>query len=316
MNKHLRLALRAIVYILLASMLVGLLIAVGFIAYNNRSVDAPSREELSVSLERSIVWMENNENEILGVNNPILWYKVKSVAEATDNSRLKKLYSLYQKKFNQRAYEYQRLWSPLFEPGSKAYLQLEDIAHWRGYVRHWMYALHCSEVLGESPEIAAQNYANYCGDAYLFNVTCTAHQMTAILFMKKNNCGEAKQIDETISQLQARLVNLMTFDPRVVDIYMQRALKLAESGKSSLIKAVWLRRILDAQLPDGGWANFQPLIYVGDNKYIGFGHASSRTGNPRGASGGKGLSLGEVHSTFHATAQSFMLLSLILGEKQ
>lgn len=306
--------IRVAVFLPLSLLAVGLLIVVGVIGYNNRTVDPPSREELSASLEKSIVWLENNRQAVLGVYNPILWYRVKAAAGITQDSRLSELYSLYEQQFFASSYRERRLWMPLFVPGARADLRNDDVTGMVEYLSHWMYALHCSEELGIMPNIAAQNDAAFCGKSYLylFNTTCTAHQMTGMLFLKKNGCADAAQVDATIAALQERLVNLLTFDTRVVDIYMQRALKLAESGGADLIKPVWLRRILDAQQPDGGWANFEPLVGIGSGRYIGFGHASSRTGNPRGDGSTRGLSVGEVHSTFHATAQSLLLLTLLV----
>lgn len=299
-------------YLILILSLAGSLLVAALIGYNNRNVDRPSQEEMRAALEKTIVWMESNEQAILEVDNPILWYRVKLAAEITGDSRLKNIYSQYEKIFSDQDYRYQRLWMPLFKDDSRADLQYEDVEQAVEYVKHWMYALHCAQDLLQAPEIAAQNEINYCGSWYLFNTTCTAHQMTAILFLKKNDCGDTRELDKTISALQARLVNLLTYDARVVDIYLQRAYKLAESGAPELIKPVWLRRILDAQQPDGGWANFEPLIYVGNNQYLGLGRADSRTGNPRGKSSMKGVSIGEVHSTFHATVQSLMLLTLLV----
>jgi hypothetical protein len=293
---------------------VGVLIVVSIIGYNNRAVAMPSREEFSDSLEKSIVWLENNKQAVLDVYNPILWYRVKEAAEITRDTRLKDLYSLYEQRFFTGSHQGRRLWMPLFVPDARAGLRDEDVTDMPQYLSHWMYALHCSEALGAMPTIAAQNDAAFCGKSYLylFNTTCTAHQMTGMLFLKQNGCADAAQVDATIATLQERLVRLLTFDARVVDIYLQRTLKLAESGRVDLIKPVWLRRMLDAQQPDGGWANFDPLVSIGNGRYIGFGHASSRTGNPRGDGSSRGLSVGEAHSTFHATAQSLLLLSLLV----
>ena len=297
-------------------LVVGVLTVAGFIAYNNRPVDPPSRAELSASLEKSIVWLENNKRAVLAVDNPILWYRVKTAAEITGDERLRALYSSYERRFLAGSHTKRRLWAPLFVPGSKADLRSEDVTDMPEYMQHWMYAMHCSEELAAVPSIAAQNAVDFCGTSfhYLYNTTCTAHQVTGMLFLKKSGCANPAQVDATIAGLRNRLVNLLTFDARVVDIYLQRALKLAELGNADLIKPVWLQRILRAQQPDGGWANFEPLVPVGNGRYIGFGHASSRIGKPRGEENTKGLSIGNAHSTFHATMQSLLLLTLLVHE--
>lgn len=65
----------------------------------------------------------------------------------------------------------------------------------------------------------------------------------------------------------------LTWDVRVVDVYLQRVLMLVDSGARSRVKPVWLSRVLKAQSKDGGWSAFQALIQVGPELAMGFSSA-------------------------------------------
>jgi hypothetical protein len=73
---------------------------------------------------------------------------------------------------------------------------------------------------------------------------------------------------------------------------------LAESGMAQKIKPVWLQRILDAQLADGGWGSLYMLLPVSRTHYLGL------TDRPV---------IMEPRSNFHTTAQGVFLFSLLAG---
>jgi hypothetical protein len=101
-----------------------------------------------------------------------------------------------------------------------------------------------------------------------------------------------------VAALQSRIVGQLTWDPRVVDVYVQRVLMLVESGAVERVKPVWLQRVLAAQQPDGGWAGVDPLLELGSEFSLGLG--------PRG------FTLSPPRSDFHASAQGLLLLSLLV----
>ncbi|MDC3332720.1 hypothetical protein OAV62_00600 [bacterium] len=289
---------------------------VGSVVNNNIGIDAPSKAELEKSLSRSILWVKDNKLSLLKVPNYILWYRVKRVADLTHDQELLAIYLEFEKKYlgtyTQKVDN--RVWLPLVYESRRSLIGPGEIQGFPSYLQHWIYGLHCSEALSEIDVIKKQHKGDFCG-AYLINPTCTAHQMSGVLFIEKNQCKVDFDLPSLKSELQNHLRDLLVYDFRLVDIYFQRALKLIESGSSDTLKGRWLERIVNAQQPDGGWANFDPVVYIGDGRYIGYGHASSRTGKPGGdKSWLKGVSVGEVHSTFHATVQSMMLIALLLEE--
>ena len=98
-------------------------------------------------------------------------------------------------------------------------------------------------------------------------------------------------------QLQHRIQRQLTWDPRVVDGYLQRVLMLAESGNADAIKPVRLQNIIETQRPDGGWSGIDALLPVGNGRYLAFGS--------------RGFTISRPASDFHATAQDVLLFSIL-----
>ena len=123
-----------------------------------------------------------------------------------------------------------------------------------------------------------------------------------INFLRQQACNDvdADAIDTVVLRLQQDIAWQLTWDIRVVDIYLQRVMMLAITGAHDKIKPIWTQQILDHQLEDGSWANFVPLIPVGNGQSLGYSPQI--------------LSLGSATSSFHVTAQGVYLLTLISKE--
>lgn len=115
--------------------------------------------------------------------------------------------------------------------------------------------------------------------------------------VQQSDCGNPEATRAAVAELQSRIAGQLTWDPRVVDVYVQRVLMLVESGAEDRVKPIWLQRVLAAQRPGGGWARTDPLLELGSGFSLGFG--------PRG------LAFAPPRSDFHATAQGLLLLSLL-----
>ena len=116
-----------------------------------------------------------------------------------------------------------------------------------------------------------------------------------INFLNKNSCIQIEGVENVIDDLQRDIVGQLTWDIRVVDVYLQRVMMLLITGAQDMVKPIWIQQILDRQLSDGGWENFDKLLKLSGNKSIGF---SSRI-----------ISIKPEKSTFHATAQGVYLLT-------
>lgn len=264
----------------------------GLLYMNNRTATWPERDELAPALEAGIDWMTRHREAILKQANPVLWWMVQQSAERTGDPRLQALFADYAA---QRLGVGRNLWVPLFYPGRWVPFSDADIAHFPDYNLHFIYAISCDSGLADNPVVQSQLDPGFC-DRHPWRPACATHQLMGFRFMQINQCGDSEATRASVSALQSRIVAQLTWDPRVVDVYVQRVLMLIESGAADRVKPVWLRRVLDAQRPDGGWAGVDPLISAGELT-LGFG--------PRG------LSLKQPRSDFHASAQGLLLLSLL-----
>lgn len=175
-------------------------------------------------------------------------------------------------------------------------MKFEDIASFPYYNWHFIYAITCDRDLEQIPEITAQNEAGFC-DRYPLRPACVTHQLMGIRLLQDRECGTAEVLADIVEQLQQRIHRQLTWDPRVVDVYLQRVLMLAESGDARSIKPIWLQNVIEAQRPDGGWSGVDPLLPLGAGRYLGFG--------------GRGFTLRRPVSDFHATAQGVLLFSIL-----
>jgi hypothetical protein len=284
----------------MALIVVFLLLAYAYLIWeNNKIVTIPNQADLQTTLEKAIVWLDRNREIILSVSNPPLWRMVQQAAELTGDERLKSLFAAYNHRYlENRNNDVWRVWRHLFYPGTRVPVRFEDITRLPYYDWHFIYASLCDRKLGNNPEIAAQNNPAFC-DKHPISPACEARQLMGIRLLQRSDCGDAEQLADTVRQLEQRIRRQLVLDPRVVDVYMQRVLMLMESGAREFVKPIWIKRLVDAQRTDGGWASFYPLmpLLIGD-RYFGYG--------PKYFALKK-----QPHSDFHMTAQGVLLFSIL-----
>ncbi len=287
---------------LLRAGLAVLSLAVLIVAYllwnNNRTVAAPDQARLNTSLENGIRWLSAHRTNILSTNNPMVWRMVQQAGDATDDARLQTLFANYAERYLENRSG--NIWRPLFYPKSWVPIRFEDIAGFPYYNWHFLYASSCDRDLAKVPEIAAQNDPAFC-DRYPLRPACVTHQMMGLRLLQRSECGNQAELSNSIEVLQRRIHTQLTWDPRVVDVYMQRVLMLVESGARGLVKPVWLQQLVEAQQADGGWASFMPLVPLGENRFLGI------TRLPR---------IMTPKSDFHMTAQGVLLFALLTNPPQ
>ena len=88
---------------------------------------------------------------------------------------------------------------------------------------------------------------------------CTTHQLIGVMLMAREACAPAAQLSPLQVNLLGDIEQQMQWDIVVKDAYLQRMVMLMWQGKPEQIKAVWLRRVLMAQQPDGGWIGGRQL---------------------------------------------------------
>jgi hypothetical protein len=263
---------------------------------NNRTAPPPTEAALAAALEDGIQWLEQHQDSILRNQTAMLWWMVQQSAQRTQDPRLVALFDRYRRQVLEPNPSY--LWQPLFDRDAWVPLRDESVKPLSYYYLLILHGLTCDAELGALPLVREQMQADFCPSRYPLRPACVTHQTIGMRFMQERGCGEKAEVDQVVHSLQDRIARQLTWDPRPVDVYLQRVLMLVESGQVERVKPVWLQRVLDAQLDDGGWGDFHPLLPLGNGKHFGFS--------------GRGVSIGTPDPSFHATAQGVLLLSLLL----
>lgn len=284
------------------AIVLGLLVPLSAFAYlvwdNNRPSAPPTRAAYLAGYERAVQWMLDNQGRNLHDDNVFLWWMIQRAGELRQDDRLVRLAGEYRHKvLDARPRDvWHRLFTPdIAEPVST--LQL-DLVQAPDYNYHLLYALTCAASLAYEPVIQQQLREDFCWQTHPLAPACTTHQLIAMQLMARRGCGNAAKVRLLSEALEQRVLGQLFWDPRVVDVYVQRLLVLADSPNPLPIRARWLQRFLEAQLPDGGWGDLQPLIDLGSGRALSF---SNRI-----------VGIREVRSSLHTTAQAILLLSLLM----
>lgn len=290
-------ATMAAVLILLAAGTGGALLSAGFRS-NNESAAMPAPSELAASRNRAVAWLRNNEAEALATNNATLWRMVRESAALSGNEYLAKLYLRFHDRY--LAGKPNNPWQHMFDAGSTQRIPVEALDAWPDYNLLFFYGLSCQSALRAEPRVAALLKVDACGrigtPAYFRDPACLTHQLMGVHFMQDRQCENAQETAALATSLIDQVVVNMEWDFRVTDFYIQRLMMLAEAGANDRIRARWLVRVLDAQRPDGGWDDLDPLIATG-RQSLGWSGRSLRLRQPR--------------SNFHTTAQGLYLMALL-----
>ncbi len=270
----------------------------GFLFYQNNREAAPVGDaKIAQSYERGVSWLLNHRAEILQDGNPILWWMLGESARISGDERVQKLFNEFTTNLD-RVAPY-AIWQAFFHPqqfhnatfSASEYLSLVE------YQQYFLYGLTCSRQLAQEPFVEAQNNPDFCwSGSRIIRPACVTHQLMGYRMAQRRQCA-IESLDRNIAVLQKTIEKQLRYDPRVVDVYVQRVLMLVDSGAHDRVQARWLERVMDAQRKDGGWSDMQPVIPLGGGKYFGFNATT--------------LTIGESVSNFHATAQGVLLMSLL-----
>ena len=271
----------------------------GYLFYeNNRSVASVSHERIAQSYESSVTWLLNHRDDIQRDANPMLWWMLGESARISGDPRVRQLYDEFRQNYDRYASD--SIWQTFFhaEKFRGASFPAQAYNSFVEYQQYFLYGLTCSVQLAQEPLIIAQNDPQFCWHgSRIIRPACVTHQLMGYRMAQRNQCV-IEHLDAHIAVLQNTIEKQLRYDPRVVDVYVQRVLMLVDSGAVERVKPRWLQRVLDAQQSDGGWSDMQPLTPVGGGRYFGFG--------------ANGVTAAVPISNFHATAQGVLLTSLLL----
>jgi hypothetical protein len=297
MPKSIRVALKttALAIVLLGG------IYLGFFLHNNYGPDQIEPDEYAVSMRRATGWLLDHRKDILEDRNVMLWWMVRQAAEVSRNIDLALLVNEHRERFVKR--EPLSPWRRLIDDRSVSLdptaLLVADLPI---YNLHFLYGLSCDRTLGEQIAVRQQMSIDYCPQQHPFAPACMTHQLMGFRFMQRFRCGEAEDINRQVTSLRRGITRQLWLDPRVVDVYLQRVLMLVEGSGTQSVRGRWIRRILDNQLEDGGWADMQPLVQLGSDHALGFARRS--------------VAIGTMRSNLHATAQGPWLMALLDRQRE
>jgi len=284
--------------------LLALLLAISLFVFswsvlqNNRNIEVVTPEDIQKHFEKSVSWLEANYSSVENTANPILWWMIKQAAITSNNETLNEIYFKY--KTDHLDNNPPNLSTPMFNqyfrpklPDISVFSKLYD------YQTFFFYALSCDENFAVEPLIRKQFMPSFCSLHFL-RQSCTTHQVMGLRFMQRNQCGYDEVVNRTISKLKEILISELTWDFRVGDIYIQRVLMMLDLSVYSEVKPIWIKNILSAQNGDGGWDDLDPIIYLGNDYFLGY---STQL-----------FTIKKMKSDFHSTAQAIWLLSMLVEE--
>ncbi len=271
------------------------------ILINNSSRPAPSETELRAALGRALEWMVQHRSE-LHAEPPshVLWWMLAVADERLGGDpRLESSIQEYLERWTQprspgvlilRLLFARHLARPLVPVSAAGALRPDNLM--------MVYALTCSPQLAGLPGIRTQLRGDSCPVVWPVWPHCATHQLMGILWALDSGCTG---IPTTLAAaLEGTIRRQLVLDFRVDESYIQRALLLAASGgRCSPPKPVWIARILEHQLPDGGWDYDYPALRLSASRFL--------------VIGSDGISIRPPQSQLHATAQAILLLSYLLA---
>jgi hypothetical protein len=267
---------------------------------NNRETDPATYQHIKQHFDRSVSWLSASYPSLENIENPILWWMIKEAASNSDDDTLNGIFSRYKK--NHLDNRPPNLSTPMFDKFYRPKVpDIDYLNQLQDYQQFFFYALSCDTNLGSEPVIQRQMLPQFCSLHYL-HPRCITHQLMGLRFMQRYQCGYDDTVTSTIAALQQVVISELTWDFRVGDAYIQRVLMLVETGAYTKTKPVWIKNILSAQNDDGSWDDLHPVLYLGNDYYL--GHTSMLPAVKKQA------------ADFHATAQAIWLLSLLLKETE
>jgi hypothetical protein len=285
---------------LLAAMSIGI-----FIFYseysNSRDMPMPSDAELRASFTRASAWVLGNRERLLAENNPMLWLFVRQAGNLSGEQRMLALARDYQSGHTDGS-----LWRFLFDPSERDRVRNAIIVlpeELPDYNHLFLYGATCNTMLREDPEVHSLFSPSACTPRLLWlrSPWCRTHQLMGLRLVQQSHCEPDTVMTATVASVQQLILTELKWDFRVEDAYIQKVLTLVESGRRTDVKAVWLRRILDAQRADGGWDGVDVIARLPGSRVLCWQDGRLYP-----------VARHDPTSTFHATAQALYLLALLL----
>jgi hypothetical protein len=272
---------------------------VGSLLHNNWPQPPPDAVELSAALERALNWVAGHRAALLAEpQNHILWWMLAAADErlggdARLEEPLREYFALPSGSGTQGAVILKLLFARnVVLPA----VPLAAVRTLRPDQQLMVYGLTCSAPLAALPSVREQLTADACPVVWMMQPHCATHQRMSLLWASSQGCVQAPS--PLTTRLEGDIRRQLTLDARVDEAYLQRTLILVAARGCEAVRPAWVRRILEQQLPDGGWEFDYPTLPLP------FGRALLL--------GTRGIAVRTPTSQLHATAQAILLLSYLV----
>src|SRR3974390_1967396 len=191
-----------------------------FIWYdNNRAVPAPTEDEIRISFQRGVTWLDHNQDAALAQNNPVIWWFISEAGRETANDVLNELAGAYRRRYIDG--QPGNPWRFLFDPQSPGTITDAPL-YFADYTVLFLYGISCSERLREEPAVVAMLDPEHCAPLLMpiLDPTCRTHQLVGMRFIQRNRCEAPDPTRAIIDHLQKGILVEATWDARRDDAYV------------------------------------------------------------------------------------------------
>jgi len=234
---------RRIRIIITAAALAPLAILAAILAYNNISLttDKTFEKKLNTALENALQWTEANKQSILNKKNIALVKLLNECNQAKNNPLFSQILADY---LNTPARP--KCWKRLLDPDYHVDRVELNITIKEEYLDNkWvLYALAPDKADADPKKLGLF-------DPNRWQRRKLTHQLDALLLLRKTRPDP--NLDLLIDRLCQRITTQLITDFAVIDLYIQKVAFVLRAKHPEKIRKRWLERIIENQLPDGGW---------------------------------------------------------------
>lgn len=260
------------VWLARCSLLALVLIAVlagrwGFVVWPVAQDDAPvPMLERQARFERAVAWFKANEAGILVDGNAALWWMIQTAAERSQDPYLSALVQRSLKRIYPAGPE-THAWKRMVDPAARVTMGGVDTTGLSDYQRLFYHAVTCHPVaLGSGGDTRQFLTESMCRPRLLQgwprHLACETHQAMGLALFRRTGCPLPPEAAGLSAQLLDDIAWQLEHDVIVRDAYIQQVLVLMWLGDPSQVQPGWVRRVLDAQRPDGSWSGRSQYMFL------------------------------------------------------